>query len=137
MRSPEDTIRAILDARRLPSGDWRSIEVRAPSGAVVAVFTDPDRSLKQRRIGWHVSAILRILEDKYLAEQLMAAKAAGAVTCRWETLVSFDFNPTASAVEITWHDDVLGRLELDKAMLAAAMATHIATSEASRRPPRG
>lgn len=76
MRSPEDTIRAILDARRLPSGEWRSIEVRAPSGASVAVYTDPDRSLKQRRIGWHVSTILRTLKEKYPSEQFVAAKAA-------------------------------------------------------------
>lgn len=126
LRAPEDTIRSILDARRLPSGEWRSIEVRAPSGATVAIYTDPDRSIKQRRIGWHVAAVLRIFKERYPSEQFVAAEAAGAVTCRRETLITFSFDAGTNEVATEWHDEVLERLKMDKSKLAAALAAKIA-----------
>lgn len=137
LRAPEDTIRALLDARRLPNGEWRNIEVKAPSGTMVPIFTDPDRSIKQRRIGWHVSAVIRVLREKYPTEQFVPAKASGAVTCRWEEIVSFTFDAAANCVETHWQDEALARCKLDKAALATALAVQIAAAESARRPQRG
>lgn len=99
-RAPEETLRAVLDVRRLPSGEWRSLAVKAPVGSSVAVFTDPDRSSKQRRIGWHISSVTRILRDKRPDAEFAPAKAAGAVAARWEPLVRFDYNADTGAVDI-------------------------------------
>lgn len=106
-RAPEETIRAILHARRLPSGEWRALAVRAPHGSSVVVFTDPDRSINQRRVGWHISAILWILRGKYPKAELVLAKAAGAVTCRWETVVCFDCNVATGGVDVSWCGEAL------------------------------
>lgn len=73
----------------------------------------------------------------YPAEQFVAAKAAGVVTCRWESVVSFEFCASTNVVEVLWHADVLERLAMDKSKLAAALAAQIAASAATRRPSRG
>lgn len=136
-RPADEVVRAILDGRRLPAGGWRELQVLSPTGTHIPLFVDPDRSLAQRRINWHLATAAKAINALHPSMEVTAAKSEGALTHRWEPLVRFTYDYGANSVQAAWESAIFARLGLDLDAVKKELHRRISEADALRRQRRG
>lgn len=82
------------------------------TGTQLPLFVDPDRSLAQRRVGWHLSTAAKSFSALHPSLEVTAAKSEGALTHRWEPLVRFTYDYSDNTVTAHWEEAIYERLVL-------------------------
>lgn len=136
-KTPEDFVRAVLDAKKCPDGTWRQFSLKIPSGSTLEVHVEADRSIAQRRIGWALSTAAKVCRHLYPQKDFGVAKRDGTITHCWETLVMFLYDKSSATVQATWEEATLARFGMDHAAIASGYAIRVAAADEERRKRRG
>lgn len=134
---PATVVRRLMEARRNSAGEWMRLSVAGPGGEQIPLFTDLDRSLSQRRVGWHLAQAKKVLLRFHPSLDVVLAKSEGLLTHEWRPLFSCRFQEADRSVAMEWDRANLDKIGADAACIEKALADHIAEADAARRGRRG
>lgn len=109
----EAMVRSLLDARRDEDGKWVKLAITAPDGSEVCLYTDPDRSLAQRRTAWHLAQARKVVAQRHPSIETAMARADGTLTVQWQPIFSCHFVEGDRSVKWSWDAAAVDKLGMN------------------------
>lgn len=116
----------LLGALRGPSGVWRQVQVRAPTGEDLPLYISEDQSPRMVRQSVLSQTLVKCLREVHDDRQFFFQRTAGTISSSWRAVARVVCATKEGEPQIEWNAAVVGDFGVDKQRVKAVFEAGLA-----------